>query len=131
MVEITRLDQYRDERGSAYEPLGPDELPEQRNVHVVITHPGHVRGNHVHRRDSEILTVRGPALVRYREPDAAGTDQDVTVDPGDVLAFRFPPGVPHAVLNTGEDANVIVAFKDRPHDPRDPDTERVVLIETG
>lgn len=128
MVEITRLDQYRDERGAAYEPLGPDELADQRNVHVVITRPGHVRGNHVHRRDSEVLTVRGPALVRYREE---GAEHDVDVDDGEAVAFRFPPGVPHAVLNTGEMPNVIVAFKDHPHDPENPDTERVVLIDEG
>ncbi len=125
MVEITRLDQFRDERGAAYEPLGPEALPGQRNVHVVITEPGHVRGNHVHHRDTEVLTVRGPALVRYRESDE---DRDVAVESGQAMAFRFPPGVPHAVLNTGERPQVIVAFKDHPHDPEHPDVERVVLI---
>ncbi len=127
MVEITRLDQFRDVRGAAYEPLGPDHLPEQRNVHVVITHPGHVRGNHVHARDTEVLTVRGPALVRFREH---GEDRDVEVGDGEAMAFRFPPGVAHAIQNTGSGPNLIVAFKDHPYDPENPDAERVVLIET-
>jgi UDP-2-acetamido-2,6-beta-L-arabino-hexul-4-ose reductase len=127
MVEITRLDQFRDARGTAYEPLDPEALPGQRNVHVVITEPGHVRGNHVHHRDTEILTVRGPALVRYRE---AGEERDVDVEHGEVLAFRFPPGVPHAIRNTGEAPQVIVAFKDHAHDRENPDVERVVLMET-
>lgn len=128
VVEITRLDQFRDHRGTAYEPLGPDALPGQRNVHVVITEPGHVRGNHVHRHTTEILTVHGPALVRFR---AEGTTRDVEVDAGVAMAFRFPPGVPHAVLNTSDAPGVIVAFQDRPHDPEDPDTEPVPLIEHG
>lgn len=126
MVEITPLDQFRDERGAAYEPLGPDALPEQRNVHVVTTHPGHIRGNHVHARDTEVLTVRGPALVRYREN---GTDHDVEVGDGEAVAFRFPPGVAHAIKNTGSATNVIVAFKDHPYDRENPDVERVNLIE--
>lgn len=126
MVEITRIDQFRDERGAAYEPLGADELAAQQNVHVVITRPGHVRGNHVHRHTTEVLTLRGPALVRFRED---GTDHDVEVDGGVAMAFRFPPGVPHAILNTGTDPNIIVAFKDRPYRPEDPDTEPVTLID--
>ena len=107
--------------------MGPEQLADQRNVHVVITHPGHVRGNHVHRVNTEQLTVHGPALVRYR---VDGTDHDLEVDDREVVRVRFPPGVPHAILNTGAGPNVIAAFKDHPYDPDAPDTERVVLIET-
>lgn len=126
MVDVTRLDTYRDERGSAFEPLGPEELAQQRNVHVVTTLPGHIRGNHVHHINTEHLAVQGPALVRYR---VDGVDHDVQVDDGQAVTFRFPPGVPHAILNTGSEPHVIAAFKDHPYDPDAPDTERVVLIE--
>lgn len=128
MVEVTRLEQFRDQRGAAYEPLAAGALAEQRNVHVVITEPGHVRGNHVHRRATEILTLQGPALVRYREGEQ---EHDVEVPAGEAMAFRFPTGVPHAILNTGAEPNVIVAFKDRPYDPDHPDAEPVVLIDAG
>lgn len=127
-VRITRLDPVRDPRGLVYEPIGPGALPDQRNAHVVITEPGHVRGNHVHREATEILAVLGPARVRYR----VGDDQrDVEVEPGAAMAFRFPPGVPHAIQNIGTEPNVIVAFKDRPYDPADPDSAPVELIPTG
>lgn len=126
MVETRRLEQHRDERGVAYEPIDAASLPAQRNAHVVITRPGHVRGNHLHRETTEILTVRGPALVRYREQ---GTDRDVAIERDVVMTFRFPPGVAHAVLNTGSEPGVIVAFQDRHHEPRNPDTEPIVLIE--
>ena len=125
-VEITRLDPFRDERGIAYEPITPAELAEQRNVHVVVTRPGHVRGNHLHHRETEILVVHGPALVRWR---VDGEVRDMALEDGEIVAFRFPPGVPHAILNTGDAPHLIVAFKDRPYEPGDPDVERVVLIE--
>ena len=124
-MEPKTLDQFRDERGMAYEPIGPGALPEQRNAHVVFTEPGHIRGNHVHHPTTEILTVTGPALVRYRE---GGEAHDVEVPDGVSMAFRFRPGVAHAIQNTGSTRQVIVAFKDRPYDPVDPDTETVELI---
>lgn len=125
-VEVTRLEPFRDERGIAYEPISPEELAGQRNVHVVVTRPGHVRGNHLHYRETEILVVHGPALARWR---VDGEVTDVELGDGEIVAFRFPPGIPHAILNTGDAPNVIVAFKDRPYEPEDPDVERVALIE--
>lgn len=136
-VGIYRLEQHRDHRGSVFEPLGADELAEQRNAHVVLTVPGHVRGNHWHRRGTEIMAVRGPARVRYRDMRMAGPTgeertpgevRDVQVPAGEVVVFRFPPHVAHAVLNTGTVENLLVAFRDVPHDPSADDTVREVLI---
>ena len=53
--------------GSVFEPLEPECLPSQRNIHVVVTEPGCVRGNHYHTRGTEVITVQGPALVRIRD----------------------------------------------------------------
>jgi dTDP-4-dehydrorhamnose 3,5-epimerase-like enzyme len=123
--EVLRV--HRDARGSVTEPLTPDLLPGQRNVHLVVSAPGVVRGNHLHRRGTEVLTVIGPALVRTR-PEG-GEAADVHVPPGDVYRFTFPPGVAHAIQNTGSDPGVLVAFNTEEHDPANPDVERAVLIE--
>lgn len=126
-VTVTEIEQSRDERGMVYEPLPPEAISDQRNVHVVFTEPGCVRGNHLHREATEILTVTGPARVRYREEATSGI-VDVDVPHGATMAFRIPPGIAHAVANTGSEPNVLVAFQDRPHDPENPDTERVELL---
>lgn len=123
-VHIERLEQHTDPRGSVFEPMGAAELAAQKNVHVVLTEPGAVRGNHLHRRSTETLVVRGPARLRYR---AGGTARDVDVEAGDVVSFTFPPGVPHALVNTGTEPQLLVAFRDTEHDPADPDVERVEL----
>lgn len=119
-VTIEEMRTFRDGRGSVVEPLEPERIAFQRNVHVVLTEPGCVRGNHCHRRGAETLIVYGPALVRTRE--ARGESRDTPVPVGAVFRFHIPPGVSHAVKNTGTGANLLLAFNTVPHDPAAPDT---------
>ena len=114
-----------DNRGIVFEPITGDELTRQRNAHIVITRPGAIRGNHFHRRGTEIVAVMGPALVRYR---FKGELFDVTVDADTVLRFVFPPGVPHAIQNTGDRPQILAAFNTMAHDPENPDTLPEELI---
>ena len=56
-VKIDRLTVHEDARGLVFEPLAPDLIAAQRNVHVVISGPGVVRGNHQHLKGTEIIAV--------------------------------------------------------------------------
>lgn len=125
-VEVTEVEVHADERGFVFEAVAGKEVPEYRNVHAAVTEPGEVRGNHVHRGKTEVINVEGPALVRWREADEI---RDHRV-PGDAIhRFRFPPGVAHTVRFEGDRRRLLVALATEPHDPDDPDTERVELIE--
>jgi dTDP-4-dehydrorhamnose 3,5-epimerase-like enzyme len=124
-VKVERLRTAVDARGDVFEPLDAAGLSAQRNVHVVWTHPGQVRGNHFHSEGYEISAVRGPALVRYRE---GGELTELHVPPGEAWRFTFPPGVVHAFQNTGETPMIIVSFNTTPHDPARPDTTREVVL---
>jgi hypothetical protein len=62
---------FRDPRGTLFEPLTDDELLAQKNVHVVLTRPNEVRGNHSHRTAVETTTVVGPCLIRLKEEGEA------------------------------------------------------------
>jgi len=125
-VRVERLEHHTDARGTVFEPVPGSVLARQRNVHAVLTEPGCVRGNHVHRAGPEIMAVRGPALVRFRE---GSHTRDVAVGDGEVVAFTFPAGVPHAILNTGRAPNLLIAFREVEHDPAAGDTERVEMID--
>ncbi len=125
MVIQHTIDLRTDSRGMVFEPLQAAELAAQRNVHVVINQPGCIRGNHRHRAATEILTVQGPALVRWSE---GGEVAEQSVAAGVLIRFVFGPGVAHAVKNTGSDPTLLVAFADRVHDPANPDIEFVELI---
>lgn len=116
---------HRDARGTLFEPLTDAELQAQKNVHVVLSHPGETRGNHVHRTAVETTTVVGPCLVRLKEE---GTVRDVEVPAGEILRLTIPPGVVHAFRNTGDSAMVLVSFSTNLHDPAGEDTQREQIL---
>lgn len=142
LVPGVPLRQARDARGVVFEPLDAQGLAMQRNVHVVLSAPGAVRGNHFHRVLHEVAVVVGPARVAWR-PASIATDAapasaaasatlpaagSVDVPAGETWRFEFPPGIAHAYLNTGEAMQVLVAFSSEPHDPANPDTYRDPVI---
>lgn len=124
-VLIEPLRVAKDARGYLFEPLG-DALAGFHNVHVVYTIPGVVRGNHYHIKGTEVSSVSGPTLVRYREGDVI---RDVQVPAGEVWRFTFPPGVAHAFRNEGDQPTVLAAFNTEVHDPAHGDVVREALLE--
>jgi UDP-2-acetamido-2,6-beta-L-arabino-hexul-4-ose reductase len=124
------LHQSRDARGVVFEPLDAAALAMQRNVHVVLSAPGAVRGNHYHRAQHEVTVVVGPARVAWRvAASATAPIETVDVPAGAAWRFEFPPGITHAFENTGRETQVLVAFASQPHDPANPDTFRDPLLE--
>lgn len=115
----------RDARGLVFEPIGVEAIAAQRNVHVALTEPGGIRGNHFHHHATEITVVLGPALVRLREDDQI---RDVNVPAGETWRFTIPPGVGHAFQNTGTQPMLLVAFSTSVFDAANPDVIRDVLI---
>jgi UDP-2-acetamido-2,6-beta-L-arabino-hexul-4-ose reductase len=126
-VRVEEITSHKDHRGVVFEPLGLDALPSQRNVHVVLTKPGGVRGNHHHRRGTESVIVYGPALVRFRDGEEI---EERVVAEGCAVRFTIPAGVSHAFKNNGEEPNLLVCFNTEVHDQSNPDVVVDVLIES-
>jgi dTDP-4-dehydrorhamnose 3,5-epimerase-like enzyme len=124
-VTIERLRRAEDQRGYVYEPLDEAFIKDQRNVHVVVTNPREIRGNHFHPIGTERTAVSGPARVRIKAGDSIVTHE---VPDGETWRFTFPPGVTHAFANTGVAPIVIVSFNSLPHDPANPNTIRDVIL---
>jgi dTDP-4-dehydrorhamnose 3,5-epimerase-like enzyme len=124
-VLVDHIDIHRDSRGSIFEPIGKDALAAQQNVHIVISEPAAIRGNHYHIHGTEILAVMGEALVRIKEN---GHLYDVKVPAGKVYRFTIPPKVSHAIKNTGGQPNFLIAFNTIEHDPQSPDVTPDNLI---
>jgi dTDP-4-dehydrorhamnose 3,5-epimerase-like enzyme len=124
-VLVQTVETHRDARGSLFEPLTDAELAAQKNVHVVLTQPNEVRGNHVHQTAVETTSVVGPCLNRLKE---AGAIRDLEVPPGEVWRLTIPPGVVHAYRNTGDSPMVLVSFSTNLHDPADTDTVREQIL---
>lgn len=116
---------HRDARGALFEPLSDAELASQRNVHVVLTEPHEVRGNHVHHTATETTTVVGPCLIRLKE---SGVIRDIEVAAGEICRLVIPPGVVHAYRNTGDATMLLVSFSTQLHDPSGADTQREQIL---
>ncbi|MBC2713270.1 MAG: hypothetical protein HGJ94_20425 [Desulfosarcina sp.] len=125
MVKKETINRFSDERGFVFEPLEGEFLANQRNAHVVVSRPGAVRGNHYHLRGTETLVVCGPALVRIRSDSAT---EDFSIPTNMTCRLIIPPGISHAIQNTGETDSLLVAFNTEPHDPDKPDLVQDVLI---
>jgi UDP-2-acetamido-2,6-beta-L-arabino-hexul-4-ose reductase len=125
MVNKERLNRFSDPRGFVFEPLSGERLAQQKNTHVVVSRPGAVRGNHYHRKGTETLVVCGPALVRIR---SGRNTQDFSVPAHTTYRLIIPPGIAHAVQNTGDSDGLLVAFNTEQHDPDNPDWVEDVLI---
>lgn len=124
-TRIERLRTHQDARGLVFEPLNAAELGAQHNVHVAITQPGEVRGNHAHLRATEITSVVGPCLVRLKE---AGELRDIEVPAGESWRFVIPPGVVHAFRNTGSAPLLTVSFSTEVHDPTGAEARRETIL---
>ena len=124
-VRIEVLVTFRDARGILFEPLDDPGLSAQKNVHVVLTQPGEVRGNHSHQCSTETTTVVGPCLVRLKGP---GGLRDVAVPADEVWRFTIPSGIAHAYRNTGNQRMMMVSFSTQLHDAGNSDTLREVIL---
>jgi len=125
-VNVESVSFFSDARGWVIEPVDEALLVGKRNVHVVFSEPGAIRGNHYHERTTEVFVVVGPALIRVLEDGAL---RDFPVPEGQAMRFTVPPGIAHAIQNTGPRPMILMSFAARPHDRTHPDTVPAVLIE--
>jgi dTDP-4-dehydrorhamnose 3,5-epimerase-like enzyme len=116
---------HRDPRGAVFEPVEVGDIAAARNVHVVLTEPGSVRGNHRHLVGTEVAVVMGPAQVRLKED---GVVRDIEVPAGETWRFKIPPGVTHAYRNPGPGAMLLIGFNSEVHDPGKPDAIREEIL---
>ena len=124
-VKIDRLKVHPDLRGFVFEPIDNDKINSQKNIHVVISEPGAVRGNHYHLRGTETLAVVGPALIRLKKNEEL---QDFEVPSGQAYKFIIPPKITHAIKNIGNISNILVAFSTVEHNSQKPDHVKEIIL---
>ena len=113
-IEIFEIGDFcrSDERGWVLFPWeGIRARIDPATLHIVHIVPGGTRGNHFHPRVSEWLCpVSGEGLLLYRPP---GEDSARELSLASRrLCIRIPPGIRHAVSNTGAEDLLLVAARD-------------------
>ena len=126
-VKIDQLEIHGDNRGVVFEPIEDESIIFQQNCHVVISVPGAIRGNHYHVSGTETLAVMGPALLRFKQADRIS---DVEVPSSQIYKFVISPNVTHAIKNTGNQNNILIAFNTIQHDRGNPDLIREIVMDS-
>jgi UDP-2-acetamido-2,6-beta-L-arabino-hexul-4-ose reductase len=126
MIKKETVNRFWDTRGFVFEPLDGELLANQKNTHVVVSRPGAVRGNHYHLRGTETLVVCGPALVRIRK---GRETKDWSIPADTTCRLVIPPGISHAIQNTGDADTLLISFNTEPHVPEKPDVVQDFLLE--
>jgi len=124
-VTIEKLDVFTDERGIVFNPIEMSDLQDQENFHVATSLSQAIRGNHYHQRGTETLIIMGPALVRIRENNDL---RDIDIPDRSVYRLIIPPGVSHAIKQTGSESGILLSFNTIGYDPENPDVVRDVLL---
>ena len=126
-VVVEKLNVHRDSRGMVVEPLDGERLGTQRNVHVVFSQPGEIRGNHYHPRSNEVLIVqhRDDWLFAWKE-NGENVSSRCFSGEGAIL-FWLPAGLAHAVKNTGSQSLEIISCSNER--PGKKDTCWVTILE--
>jgi len=124
-VTIEKLSVFTDERGIVFNPIEMSDLQDQENFHVVTSLPQSIRGNHYHQRGTETLIIMGPALVRIRENNDL---RDIDIPDRSVYRLIIPPGVSHAIKQTGSESGILLSFNTIGYDPENPNVVRDALL---
>jgi dTDP-4-dehydrorhamnose 3,5-epimerase-like enzyme len=124
-IKIDQLNSPSDLRGTVFEPIEKESISAQKNIHVVISKPGAIRGNHYHLYGTETIAVVGPALLRFKEGDDI---YDFEIPTNQVYKLVIPPKIAHAIKNTGKKDNILVAFNTVAHNSKKPDVISEMLM---
>lgn len=105
-VELLSGSMTTDERGESYflfpEPVDID----LKSLHLVVTRPGQVRGNHAHPTRAEYLFCFGGEAEFYWE-EAGELKRLPLGEEGRLI--KIAPGIKHAYRNTGNRLSYILA----------------------
>ncbi|MDE1871037.1 MAG: WxcM-like domain-containing protein [Candidatus Micrarchaeota archaeon] len=116
-LEITKLDLRGDDRGIVVEILKKSRIdPEIKEILLISSKPGVVRGNHYHKTKAEWLCIiRGRAKFVY-EDNETGERKEIIVSGEKPSLIRTPVNVAHAVKNIGDDELYMIEISNQIYD---------------
>lgn len=118
-LKIESIAVHTDARGSLYK-IHPEAVSGE--VYAVQTHPGESRGHHFHRTMGEWFTaLSGVGIVVVEDPESGVCRQASLVG----QRVYVPPGLAHALFNTGSSDLLVLACADGPYAPSDVFPHRV------
>ena len=117
-MKVEPLEGKSDERGVLVEAF---DLPTDGQIFYLKIAPNAVRGNHYHKRKTEVfLVVEGTAVLRARERKT-GIIGEVTLRSDEPTAVSVHPGYTHSIAALSEGA-IVVVWSNTRYNPNSRDT---------
>jgi len=119
-VEMRPLQARSDARGWLAELFRSDELPAEQHPamgYLSLTLPGHARGPHEHRHQTDLFCFPGPGdLDLYlwdARPGAKASRLVLRVGASNPVLVIVPPGVVHGYRAVGDEPALVLNFANR------------------
>jgi UDP-2-acetamido-2,6-beta-L-arabino-hexul-4-ose reductase len=121
-LEISKVNVKIDERGLLAEMVKKGKLNgEIKEVLLITSRPGVVRGNHYHKSKDEVLCIiKGRAKFVY-EDIRTGKRKELTVSGKVPVVIRTPKNVAHAIKNIGKEDLYLLEISNQIYEEK-PDT---------
>ncbi|HIH50322.1 MAG: WxcM-like domain-containing protein [Candidatus Micrarchaeaceae archaeon] len=122
-LKIREIDVREDERGIFAEILKNDGLKERiKEVLLVVSRPGVIRGNHYHKKKAEWLCLlKGKGKFLYVDNET-GARKEFVIDNKPTI-IETPLNVAHAVKNVGDEDLYLLEISDHLYS-EDPDISK-------
>ncbi len=133
LVFFTGKFQSRNPVDFYFAPFKIPELIPQINIdwttfHIVSMEPGTIRGNHFHPQVTEwLFFCGGPILLAWQDPDSETIQKNLIANNHSFAII--PPGVNHAVKNTGNQVVYLIAFRSPAELSQEPEVLPAILID--
>ena len=121
-VRVVPQRRHEDARGSLHKVLQSSQAHRalgQGEVYVTTARGGEVKGGHLHHRMGEWFSVvQGNGKLLLADPET-GRSGEVELRASRPRTVYVPPGLAHALVNTGKRRLICVAWAEGEHDPED------------
>lgn len=121
-IKTVSLNKYEDERGWLIENEDKEIKDSLKHFLVSTLKPGHVRGQHYHRRKKEwFLIVKGKVRFVFKDIITHKTEELYISEEKPQIVVVMP-NLAHAIENVGDKEAILLALVNEPLDKKHPDT---------
>ena len=130
MIEGVKIhDQFihKDHRGFLLRLVRKEHVDDRifGDSYIVSSIPGVVRGNHFHKRTTEwFCLIKGKGCLGLKKGEQVDF---INLDDKNFKLIEIPPGIAHAIKNTGDEVMIFFAYADERFNPDDDDIHSEII----
>jgi dTDP-4-dehydrorhamnose 3,5-epimerase len=123
-VTVREAPYFVDTRGWLFKAVPKEFVGKSQfgEIYLSGAKPREVKGCHYHNKTTEWFCVIQGEGTLYLKDTRSGEKMTLTLNRENRLSIEIPPQIAHAILNSGTEEMILLAFADIPYDSDNPDT---------